>query len=132
MNDFVSNNVHIVSSLQATYLQKWCYAMEFNNLIKLLGALQFNVPQTHTTAMLTIHAAKPRMHILATRQIISPRPNIRYGDYLGSTRWWHSQHIPINFIGIFLPLPINSPCTVVFWLVFRQQTFCLQNNTFWT
>lgn len=46
---------------------------------------------------------------------------------VGSCRWY-SKHVPINFINILLPLPINCPCTIIFWLIFRYQSFSLQNT----
>jgi hypothetical protein len=48
--------------------------------------------------------------------------------HLGGSSWWYSKHIPINFIEILLPFPVNCPRTIIFWLIFRYQSFSLQNT----
>jgi hypothetical protein len=48
--------------------------------------------------------------------------------HLGGSSWWYSKHIPIDFIEILLPFPVNCPRTIIFWLIFRYQSFSLQNT----
>ena len=49
-------------------------------------------------------------------------------NYLGRSIWWYIKHIPIDFINIFLPLPVYCPGTSIFWLIFRYQSFSLRNT----
>lgn len=69
--------------------------------------------------MLTLHV------IYISRSITTKSIRSKTENYFVRSSWWHCKHIPINFLTIFLSLPIYSPCTGVFWLIFRQKPFSL-------
>lgn len=60
--------------------------------------------------------------------VTTDKQNLPRKTCLVGSCWWYSKHVPINFINILLPLPVNCPCTIIFWLIFRYQSFSLQNT----